>query len=120
MYCQFLGHAGIASFLRAPSTPSFLMKFGIWVPNMIICVLVHGLGGGCLVQIFFGNDGQSELKLLGRSEKNFLCNFNQSYLAIRMVKLHKTFTTCFHTNLVQDPTIGILKNIFLTVLWSML
>ena len=26
MYCRFLGHAGIASFLRAPSTPSFLMK----------------------------------------------------------------------------------------------
>ena len=53
------------------------------------------------------NGGQSELKLPGRSEKNFLCNFNHSYLAIRMVKLHKCFTTCFHTNLVQDPTVGI-------------
>ena len=70
MYCQFLGHAGIASFLRAPSTPSFLMKFGIWVPNMIIFVLVYGLGG-FLVQEFFRNGGQSELKLPGRSEKTF-------------------------------------------------
>ena len=26
-----------------------------------------------------------------------------------MVKLHKIFTTCFHTSLVQDPTVGILK-----------
>ena len=41
------------------------------------------------------NSGQSELKLLGRSEKSFLCNFNHSYLAIRMVKLHKFFITCF-------------------------
>ena len=106
MYCQFLGHAGIASFLRAPSTPSFLMKFGIWVPNMIIFVLVYGLGG-CLVQIFSRNGGQSELKLPGKSEKNFLCHFNHSYLAIRMVKLHKFFTLCFHTSLVQDPTVGI-------------
>ena len=70
MYCQFLRHAGIASFLRAPSTPSFLMKFGIWVPNMIIFVLVHGLGG-CLVQNISGNGSQSELKLPGRSEKTF-------------------------------------------------
>ena len=54
-----------------------------------------------------GNGGQSELKLPGRSEKNFLCNFNHSYLAIRMVKLHKIFTTCFHTSLVQDPMVGI-------------
>ena len=59
-----------------------------------------------------GNGSQSELKLLGRSEKNFLYNFNHSYLAIRMVKLHKFFTTCFHTSLVQDPTVGILKNHF--------
>ena len=106
MYCQFLGHAGIASFFRAPSTPSFLMKFGIWVPNMIIFVLVHGLGG-CLVQKSSGNGGQSELKLPGRSEKNILCNFNHSYLALCMVKLHKIFTTCFHTGLVQDPMVGI-------------
>ena len=82
------------------------MKFGIWVPNMIIFVLVHGLGG-CLVQKNSINGGQSELKLLDRSEKNFLCNFNHSYLAIHMVKLHKNFTTCFHTRLVQDPTVGI-------------
>ena len=95
MYCQILGHAGIASFLRAPSTPSFLMKFGIWVPNMIIFVLVYGLGGGCLVQKIARNGGQSELKLLGRSEKNFLCNFNHSYLAIRTVKLHKIFYHMF-------------------------
>ena len=54
-----------------------------------------------------GNSGQSELKLPGRSEKNFLCNFNHSYLAIRMVKLHKIFTTCFYTSLVQDPMVGI-------------
>ena len=107
MCCQFLGHAGIASFLRAPSTSSFLMKFGIWVPNMIIFVLVYGLEGGCLVQIFSRNGGQSELKLPGRSEKNFLCNFNHSYLAIRPVKLHKFFITCFHTSLVQDPIVGI-------------
>ena len=107
MYCQFLGHAGIAIFLRAPSTPSFLMKFGIWMPNMIIFVLVHGLEGGCLVQKISGNGSQSELKLLGRSEKTFLCNFNHSYLAIRMVKFHKIFTTCFHISLVQDPTVGI-------------
>ena len=46
VYCQFLGHAGIASFLRAPSTLSFLMKFGIWVPNMIIFVLVYGFEEG--------------------------------------------------------------------------
>ena len=65
------------------------------------------------------NNGQSELKLSGKSEKIFLWNFNHSYLAIRMIKLHKIFTTCFHTSLVQDPTIGILKNTFLTVLWSM-
>ena len=58
------------------------------------------------MQNFVGNSGQSELKLLGRSKKNFLCNVNHSYLAIRIVKLHKTFTTCFHTSLVQDPTIG--------------
>ena len=107
MYCQFLGHVGIASFLRAPSTPSFLMKFGIWVPNMIIFVLVYGLGGGCLVQIFSRNSGQSKLKLPSRSEKTFLCNFNHSYLAIRLVKLHKLFITCFHTSLVQDPMVGI-------------
>ena len=106
MYCQFLGHAGIASFLRAPSTLSFLMKFGIWVPNMIIFVLVHGLGG-CLVQKDSRNSSQSELKLPGRSEKNFLWNLNHSYLAIRMVKLHKIFTTFFHTSLIQDPTVGI-------------
>ena len=89
MYWQFLGHAGIASFLRAPSTPSFLMKFGIWVPNMIIFVLVYGLEEGCLVQKNSGNGSQSELKLLGIVEKNVLCNFNHSYLAIRTVKLHK-------------------------------
>ena len=71
MYCQFLVHVGIASFLRAPSTPSFLMKFRIWVPNMIIFVLVHGLGGGCLVQKISRSGGQSEVKLLGRSEKTF-------------------------------------------------
>ena len=59
------------------------------------------------MQKISGNGGQSELKLLGRSEKNFLCNFNHSYLAIRTVKLHKCFTTCFHTSLVQDPTVGI-------------
>ena len=59
------------------------------------------------MQIFSRNGGQSELKLPGRSEKNFLCNFNHSYLAIRTVKLHKFFTTCFHTSLVQDPTVGI-------------
>ena len=106
MYCQFLEHVGITSFLRAPSTPSFLMKFGIWVPNRIIFELVHGLGG-CLVQKNFENGGQSELKLPDRSEKNFLCNFNHSYLAIRTVKLHKNFTTCFHTSLVQDPMVGI-------------
>ena len=53
------------------------------------------------------NGSQSELKLLGRSEKNLLWNFNHSYLAIHMVKLHKNFTTCFHTSLIQDPTIGI-------------
>ena len=78
----------------SPSTPSFLMKFGIWVPNMIIFVLVYGLGG-CLVQNFSGNGGQSELKLPGRSEKNFLCNFNQSYLAICIVKLPKKFYHMF-------------------------
>ena len=105
MYCQFLGHAGIASFLRAPSTP-FLMKFGIWVPNMIIFVLIHGLEG-CLVQKISRNGGQSELKLPGRSEKDFLWNFNHSYLAIRMIKLHKNFTTCFHTSLIQGPMVGI-------------
>ena len=59
------------------------------------------------MQIFSRNGGQSELKLPGRNEKNFLCNFNHSYLAIRTVKLHKFFTTCFHTSLVQDPTVGI-------------
>ena len=53
------------------------------------------------------NGGQSELKLPGRSEKNFLCNFNHSYLAIRTVKLHKFFIICFYTSLVQDPTVGI-------------
>ena len=107
MYCQFLEHMGIAGFFRAPSTPSFLMKFGIWVPNTIIFVLVHDFGGGCLVQKIPGNGGQSELKLPGRSEIFFLCNFNHSYLAICIIKLHKTFTTCFHTSLVQDPTVGI-------------
>ena len=61
------------------------------------------------MQKFPRNASQSELKLLGRGEKNFLCNFNHSYLAIYMVKLHKNFTTCFHTSLVQDPTIGIRK-----------
>ena len=55
------------------------------------------------------NGGQSELKLPGKSEKNFLWNLNHSYLAIRMVKLHKKFTTCFHTILVQDPRVGIWK-----------
>ena len=59
------------------------------------------------MQIFSKNGGQSELKLPDRSEKNFLCNFNHSYLAICTVKLHKFFTTCFHTSLVQDPTVGI-------------
>ena len=51
------------------------------------------------------NGSQSELKLPGRSEKNFLCNFNHSYLAIRTVKLHKFFITCFHIGLVQDPMV---------------
>ena len=72
------------------------------------------------MQFFFRNDSQSELKLSGRSEKNFLCNFNHSYLAIHIVKLQKNFTACFHTSLVQDPTVGILKKPFLTILWSML
>ena len=58
------------------------------------------------MQNISGNGGQSKLKLPGRSEKNFLCNFNHSYLAIRMVKLHKIFTTCFHTSLVQDQMLG--------------
>ena len=56
-----------------------------------------------------GNCGQSKLKLSGRNEKTFLCNFNHSYLAIHMIKLHKIFTTCFHTRLVQDPMVGIEK-----------
>ena len=73
---------------------------------MIIFVLVHGLGG-YLVQKISGNSSQSELKLPGRSEKNSLWNFNQSYLAICMVKLHKNFTTCFHTSSVQDPKVRI-------------
>ena len=72
---------------------------------MIIFVLVHGLRG-CLVQKFTRNGNQSELKLPGRSEKSFLCNFNHSYLAIRTIKLPKIFT-CFHTSSVQDPTVGI-------------
>ena len=59
------------------------------------------------MQNFSGNSNQSELKLPGRSEKNFLWNFNHSYLAIRMVKLHKILTTYFHTNLVQDHIVGI-------------
>ena len=59
------------------------------------------------MQKISGNGGQSELKLPGRSEKNFLCNFNHLYLAIRTVKLHKSFTACFHTSLVQDPIVGI-------------
>ena len=59
------------------------------------------------MQKISGNDGQSTMKLLGKSEKNFLCNFNHSYLAIYKVKLHKKFTTCFHTSLVQDPMVGI-------------
>ena len=42
-----------------------------------------------------GNGGQSELKLLGRSEKNFLCNFNHSYLAIHIVKLQKNLKHVF-------------------------
>ena len=67
-----------------------------------------------------GNGSQNELKLPGRSGKNFVCNFNHSYLAIRMVKLHKNFITCFHTSLVQDPMVGILKKLFLSVLCSML
>ena len=53
-----------------------------------------------------GNGGQGELKLPGRCEKYFLWNFNHSYLAIHM-ELHKIFTTCFHTSLVQDPMVGI-------------
>ena len=53
------------------------------------------------------NGNQSELKLSGKSEKNFLHNFNHSYLAIRMIKLHRIFPTCFHTSLVQDPMVGI-------------
>ena len=74
---------------------------------MIIFVLVYGLRGGYLVQKNSGNGSQSELKLVGRSEIFFLCNFNHSYLAIRMVKLHKFFTACIQTSLVQDPTVGI-------------
>ena len=58
------------------------------------------------MQKCFENGGQSELKLLGRTEKSLLCNFNHSYLAIRIVKLHKIFITCFHTSLVQDPMVG--------------
>ena len=53
------------------------------------------------------NGGQSGLKLPGRSEKNFLCNFSHSYLAICTIKLHKILITCFHTSLVQDPMVGI-------------
>ena len=71
MYCQFLEHADIASFLKVPSTPLFLMKFDIWVPNMIIFVMVYGLAGGCLEQKFPGNSDQSEQKLPRRSEKTF-------------------------------------------------
>ena len=58
------------------------------------------------------NGSQSELKLPSRSEKNFICNFNCLYLAIHIVKLHKILSTCFHTCLVQDPTVGIKKNHF--------
>ena len=36
------------------------------------------------MQNISGNGGQSELKLPGRSEKNFLCNFNHSYLGVRV------------------------------------
>ena len=59
------------------------------------------------MQKISGNGGQSELKLPGRSEKKIFCNFNYSYRTIHIVKLHKYFTTCFHTSLVQDPTVGI-------------
>ena len=68
------------------------------------------------------NDGQSELKLPDRSEKNFLCNFNHSYLAIHMVKLHKNFmhmflykfsTRSYGWNLKKKKTL-------LTISWLML
>ena len=42
-----------------------------------------------------GNGSQSELKLPGRSGKTFVCNFNHSYLAIRMVKLSQNFYHMF-------------------------
>ena len=106
MYCQFLGHVDIASFLRAPSTPSFLMKFCIWVPNMIIFVLVHRLGG-CLVQKISGTGGQSALKLPGRSGKTFYVTSITHILQSVLSNLHKFFTTCFRTSLVQDPMVGI-------------
>ena len=72
------------------------------------------------MQKFPGNGGQSELKLPGRSEKTFCVTSITHILQFRMVKLHKIFTTCFHTSFEQDPTFGILKKIFLTVSWSML
>ena len=67
------------------------------------------------MQKYPGNGSQSELKLSGRSEKNFLCNFNNSYLAICTVKLHKIFTTCFYTNSLQDPIVGISKKIIIVL-----
>ena len=91
MYCQFLGHPGIASFFRAPSTPSFLMRFGIWLPNMIIFVLVHSLrGGGCLVQKVSGNDSQSELMLPGRSEKSSIVYVTSITHILQSIRLNFT------------------------------
>ena len=47
------------------------------------------------MQKFPENSGQRELKLLGRSEKNFLCNFNHSYLAIRTSNFTKNLSHVF-------------------------
>ena len=65
------------------------------------------------MQKISGNGSQSELKLLGRSEKTFYVTSITHILAIRTVKLHKNFTTCFHISLVQDPMVGIRKKYIL-------
>jgi hypothetical protein len=59
----------------------------------------------CIVENFCTTGGQSLLSLPGAGEKNFSLNFKRYNLTIRVVKCRETFSTCFPSSLVQDPTV---------------
>jgi hypothetical protein len=59
----------------------------------------------CIVEIFCTMGGQKSVVPAGHSDKNFSFHFKCYNLTIRVVKCRETFCTCFHSSLVQDPTV---------------